>query len=124
MDGNFILSIFLGTCAAVSSIGNAVSYIYKAKKKIGEPDEMRNARIGECEKRLDNHDKKFDKIDSYLQNDNARIEDLENNLKAANAVQMTCLLALLKHAKNPNDTVEIDKATSTLEEYMIKRDSR
>jgi len=124
MDTNTILTVFLGICAVISAGGGAFSYLYKAKKKIAEPDELRDSRITNCEKRLDDNDQKIKDVYAFLKSDKRRIESLEGELKAANAVQMQCLLALLKHARNPADTTDVDSATRTLEQYMINRDAR
>ena len=122
MDINTALTVFLGLCAAITAIGSAATYIGKAKSKITEPDKKQDERIQKCEDRIRELDGQIGELREYLKNDKNKIEELENALKSANAIQLKCLLALLKNAKDPHDTADIDTATAALEKYMIERD--
>lgn len=119
MDINTVLTVFLGLCAAITAIGSAATYIGKAKNKITEPDKKQDERIQKCEDRIGELQGRIEKLREYLNNDKSKIEELEKALKRANAIQLQCLLALLKNAKDPHDTEDIDKATEALEKYMI-----
>lgn len=121
MDINTALTVFLGLCAAITAIGSAATYIGKAKNKITEPDKKQDERIQKCEDRIRELDGQIGKLREYLKDDKSKIEELEKALKSANAIQLQCLLALLKNAKDPHNTADIDKATAALESYMIER---
>ncbi len=122
MDINTALTVFLGLCAAITAIGSAATYIGKAKSKITEPDKKQDERIQKCEDRIRDLDGQIGELREYLKKDKNKIEELEKALKSANVIQLKCLLALLKNAKDPHDTADIDKATAALEQYMIERD--
>lgn len=106
MDTALILTI----CGVITAIGAAVVYIAKLFKTINQPYKENKERL--------------DKIDEHLDNDNKRINELYDMMKQiTQAFNMSIKndLVMLKHLESNNNTGEISKTISDLQEWLIDR---
>ena len=104
------VTLILGICGAITCISGALAVIVKAVTAAKQPNKTQDQRLDSIEKRLNAHDKLFEK-------DNCRIKTIEEG----NRVTLRALLALLSHAINGNNTDELKKAEADLSEYLIRR---
>jgi len=100
-------------CALITSIATIVNIITIVVTKLREPEKNQNDRINELENRLE-------KVERHLENDNKRLEELEED----NAVTHQALFALLSHAINGNDIDSLKDARKELETYLSKKNVR
>jgi hypothetical protein len=105
-----IVNCALSICAAIITIATAVKIVTDAIKKFKEPEMNQDSKISEIEKRLELHDE-------YLANDKAKIESIE----AGNKVTQQAILALLSHAINGDSKDQLEKAKTSLTDYLINR---
>src|SRR5574344_1455984 len=97
-------------CALITSIATIVNIITIMVTKLREPEETQNDRIDDLENRLN-------KVELHLENDNMRLEEIEED----NAVTHPALFALLSHAINGNDIDSLKGARKELEIYLSKK---
>ena len=71
----------------------------------------------EMEIRINSLEEKVDRLNTYLTNDNARIENLEEGGR----VLLKSLGALLSHGIDGNNVQEMKAAKEELNEYLIRR---
>lgn len=106
MDTALILTI----CGMITTVGAAVVYIAKLFKTINQPYKENKERL--------------DKIDEYLDKDNKRINELYDMMKqTTKAFNMSIKndLVILKHLESNNNTGEMRKTISDLQEWLIDR---
>lgn len=97
-------------CALITSIATIVNIITIVVTKLREPEKNQNDRISDLENRLD-------KVERHLENDNMRLEEIEED----NSVTHQALFALLSHAINGNDIDSLKNARKELETYLSKK---
>lgn len=106
MDTALILTI----CGMITAVGAAVVYIAKLFKTINQPYKENKERL--------------DKIDEYLNNDNQRIDGLYDMMKQTNEafnISIKNDLVILKHLESNNNTGEMRKTISDLQEWLIDK---
>ena len=96
-----ILSLILSSAAVFALIVQAI-------RKAREPGNTQNARIEKLEKKVERHDELF-------LNDLKRFE----NMEAGNRIMQKCMLSLLSHGIDGNDTDGMKAARTELQEYLI-----
>lgn len=105
-----VLALFLGLCAIVVTISNALNalggWINKAKRPEAEQDE-----------RLTNLEKRVDKLESSSTNDGERLKQIEES----NRITQRGMLALLKHSINGEEIESLKRAEKDLEEHLITK---
>lgn len=95
--------LFLAMCGSIATIAGAGAIIYSAYKAIRKPDDER--------------DKKLNRHQELLENDNKRLKELEES----NKIMMQSMLALMSHELDGNHKTELEKARNDLQEYLIKK---
>lgn len=105
-----LITIFLGFCVGITTVATAVTVIVKVIQKMRQPEKSQNERLDELEKEVKHFKDLFD-------NDNKRLNELEEG----NRVTQQALLALLSHSINGNDTDKLTKARDDLQAYLISR---
>lgn len=106
MDTALILTI----CGMITAVGAAVVYIAKLFKTINQPYKENKERL--------------DKIDEYLNKDNQRIDGLYDMMKQTNEafnISIKNDLVILKHLESNNNTGEMRKTITDLQEWLIDR---
>lgn len=75
------------------------------------------ATIKQLTKPISDFNKRVDKIEQHQENDNQRLNQLENDTKQI----LLSVNALLLHGSDNNHTGELKQRQSELSEYLIKR---
>lgn len=107
----------LAVCGLIIAVGGAGMYIKKVVDALRRPlDEVRN----------DIKDMKKDQItnERYFKNDADRLDEHDRILREIQEDQkrmMHAVVLLLSHAETGNNTGEIKKGRTALEEYLIER---
>ena len=107
---NDLITIFLGACGFVITVGGAVALIAKAVTSLRTPNKLQN-------ERLDKHEEWLKKHDVMLDNDNKRLKLLEDG----NRITQRALLELLKHGIDGNDVDGMRRVRDDLQQYLIDR---
>lgn len=107
-----VMEMILWVCGAIVSVSAAVAIIVKVVQKAKAPEKTQNERIDKLEKKVERFEQLFD-------NDNKRLQKLEEG----NRVTQQAILALLSHALNGNDVDSLQKAKAKLEDYLIGKES-
>lgn len=103
------LFAFVGTfCGLVVSISAAMGVLFKAIKKIKQPNTIQDSRIQALENRADATEKMLD-------NDNKRLTRLEDEGR----LTLRAVLALLKHGINGNDTQAMKDSMTDIEYFLV-----
>ena len=109
--------IVLAACGLIIAVGGAGMYIKKVVDALRRPlDEVRN----------DIKDMKKDQTtnERYFKNDADRLDEHDRILREIQEDQkrmMRAVVLLLSHAETGNNTGEIKKGRTELEEYLIER---
>lgn len=109
---NQVFELILWVCGAIVSVSAAIAVIVKVIQKAKAPEKTQNERIEKLEKKVERFEQLFD-------NDNKRLQKLEEG----NRVTQQAILALLSHALNGNDVDSLQKAKAKLEDYLIGKES-
>lgn len=96
--------------AVVKAVCEIIEKISNARAIVKAPNAEQN-------KRLDEHDRKFDEIDRKLANDLERFGDIEDG----NCVTQRAILALLGHGIDGNNIDQMQHAKDELQNYLINR---
>lgn len=103
-----LVAALLWICGTITAVSAAVTVIIKMVTKAKAPERRQNERIEALEK-------KMEKVNELLDNDNKRLRALEEG----NKMTMEALLALLGHAKDGNNVQQVEKVEKDLSEYLI-----
>ncbi len=105
-----IVTAMLAGCSAIVLCFNAVEKIAKAARAAKAPNDRQNARIEVLEEWRKHVDKK-------LNNDNERLESIEDGNRAT----ARALLALLDHGIDGNNVRQMQDAKEGLQNHLINR---
>lgn len=105
-----LLTLILGVCAAISCVGGALAWIVKGADKLKAPERRQDERLTDLEKRMARHDEMLD-------NDNKRLETIEEGTR----VTQRAILALLTHGIDGNEIETMKSAKDELTRYLIER---
>ena len=100
----------LAAFGAIVCIGGGVGYIVKFIHWIMHPNDIQN-------KKLKEHDEILKKHSEYLENDNTRITEMEEQ----DRLVMQALFALLSHGIDSNHTEEMKQAREQIQKYLISK---
>ena len=109
-DVEMIVTATLAGCSAIVLCSNAVEKIVKAVRAAKAPNDRQNARIETLEEWKEHVDRK-------LNNDNERLEIIENGNRAT----ARALLALLDHGIDGNNIKQMQDAKEGLQNHLINR---
>lgn len=103
-----VIGAILTVCTIVSTVGNAVEKIVKARKAVIAPELRQDDEINDIKERLD-------KVERKLENDKVQIADS----KECNHVLTKGMLALLEHGINGNNIEQMREAKNDVNTYLI-----
>lgn len=104
------MDILLYVCAAISTVGAAITVIYNTASKAKRPWDSLMSRMMAVEAKLAEHDRHF-------ASDLERIRAME----AENAEVLKALFALLSHAADGNSIQRCKDAKVDLQEFLSKK---
>lgn len=105
-----VIKVILWICAAITSVGAAVTVIVKAVTAAKAPTKQLEQRIGALEDKVDKHEE-------FFGNDKKRLDGIEEGSR----VTQRAILALLSHGIDGNDVAGLRAAKDELQQYLINR---
>lgn len=105
-----VVGAILAICGAITTIGNAVEKIVKARKAAKAPNDEQNARLDELERWRG-------EVDRMLSNDKKQLDEIHDGLRASYQAQ----LALLDHGIDGNNIKQMQDAKTVLQKHLINR---
>lgn len=104
------VEIILYICAAISTIGAAVSVISNMTAKVKEPYVEHTNRIVALETKIQEYDQ-------YFKVDKKRLDYIE----VQQSEMLKAMFALLSHATDNNDVERCRKAKNELQEFLVEK---
>lgn len=105
-----IIAAVLAVAGAISTLGGAANWLVKLVQVIKSPN-------AEQDKRLEMLEKHMEEVDSFLANDNKRLDGIDESTR----VTQRALLALLAHGIDGNHQKQMEEAKKELELHLIKK---
>lgn len=105
-----VIGAVLVLCGAITTVGNAVEKIAKARKAAKAPNDRQNERLDELEKWRT-------EVDRKLNSDKIQLDEIHNGLRASYQAQ----LALLDHGIDGNNIKQMQDAKEVLQQHLINR---
>lgn len=105
-----VIAALLAICSAITTIGNAIEKIVKARKAAMAPNNQQNARLDALEKWKE-------EVDQKLSNDKEQLDEIHDGLRASYQAQ----LALLDHGIDGNNIQQMQEAKTVLQKHLINR---
>lgn len=105
-----VIAAFLAICGAITTIGNAVERIVKARKAAKAPNDKQDARLDALEKWRE-------EVDRKLNSDKLQLDEIHDGLRASYQAQ----LALLDHGIDGNNIKQMQEAKTVLQKHLINR---
>lgn len=107
----------LTTIVVIVLLLGAYNTIMSAIKNHREEKKIKNSPLAELQKQVGEHTKMLD-------NDNKRIEDLDeriDNIKEQSTIMLKGVRALLSHEINGNSVQELGEGYKEINDYLIRR---
>ena len=105
-----LIATILAVAGAISTIGGAANWIVKMISAVKAPN-------AEQDKRLEKLEKHMEEVDTFLANDNKRLDGIDESTR----VTQRALLALLAHGIDGNHQSQMEDAKKELEFHLIKK---
>ena len=105
-----VIAAVLAVAGAISTLGGAANWLVKLVQAIKAPN-------AEQDKRLEKLEKHMKEVDSFLANDNKRLDGIDESTR----VTQRALLALLAHGIDGNHQTQMEEAKKELELHLIKK---
>ena len=105
-----IIAVILAVAGAISTLAGAANWLVKLIQAIKAPN-------AEQDKRLTDLEKHMKEVDSFLENDNTRLDNIDESTR----VTQRALLALLAHGIDGNHQTQMEEAKKELELHLIKK---
>lgn len=105
-----VIGAILVICGAITTIGNAVEKIAKARKVAKAPNDEQDRRLNALEKWKE-------EVDRKLTNDKEQLDEIHDGLRASYQAQ----LALLDHGIDGNNIQQMQDAKTVLQKHLINR---
>lgn len=105
-----IIAVILAVAGAISTLAGAANWLVKLIQAIKAPN-------AEQDKRLSDLEKHMEEVDTFLANDNKRLDNIDESTR----VTQRALLALLAHGIDGNHQSQMEDAKKELELHLIKK---
>ena len=100
----------LAVAGAISTLGGAANWLVKLVQVLKAPN-------AEQDKRLEILEKHMKEVDSFLETDKSRLDNIDESTR----VTQRALLALLAHGIDGNHQKQMEEAKQELELHLIKK---
>lgn len=104
------LDVLLAIAAGIVCIGGAVGVIEHVAERVS----MKSNRVA---KQVDDHERKLEKHAEHLDNDNKRLNDMEQS----NKLIMRGVMQLMTHEIDGNHVDQLEKVRDDMNQYLINR---
>lgn len=105
-----LIAVVLAVAGGISTIGGAANWIVKLVQVLKAPN-------AEQDKRLESLEKHMKEVDSFLETDKSRLDNIDESTR----VTQRALLALLAHGIDGNHQKQMEEAKEELEIHLIKK---
>jgi hypothetical protein len=105
-----LIAVVLAVAGGISTLGGAANWIVKLVQVLKAPN-------AEQDKRLEVLEKHMKEVDSFLETDKARLDNIDESTR----VTQRALLALLAHGIDGNHQKQMEEAKEELEIHLIKK---
>ena len=105
-----IIAAVLAVAGAISTLGGAANWLVKLVQVIKAPNAEQDKRLAKLEKHME-------EVDTFLANDNKRLDGIDESTR----VTQRALLALLAHGIDGNHQSQMEEAKKELELHLIKK---
>ena len=105
-----IIAVILAVAGGISTLAAAANWLVKLIQVIKAPN-------AEQDKRLSKLEKHMEEVDTFLANDKARLDSIDESTR----VTQRALLALLAHGIDGNHQKQMEEAKQELELHLIKK---
>ena len=105
-----IIAIVLAVAGAISTLAGAANWVVKLVQVIKAPNAEQDKRLADLEKHMK-------EVDTFLANDNQRLDNIDESTR----VTQRALLALLAHGIDGNHQTQMEEAKKELELHLIKK---
>ena len=110
MDWMKIIGAALAIAGAISTLAGAANWVIKFIQAIKAPNAEQDKRLAKLEKHME-------EVDTFLANDNQRLDGIDESTR----VTQRALLALLAHGIDGNHQNQMEEAKKELELHLIKK---
>ena len=104
-----LIAVVLAVAGGISTLGGAANWIVKLVQVLKAPN-------AEQDKRLEILEKHMKEVDSFLETDKSRLDNIDESTR----VTQRALLALLAHGIDGNHQKQMEEAKEELEIHLIK----
>ena len=105
-----LIAVVLAVAGGISTLGGAANWIVKLVQVLKAPN-------AEQDKRLEILEKHMKEVDSFLETDKSRLDNIDESTR----VTQRALLALLAHGIDGNHQKQMEEAKEELELHLIKK---
>lgn len=105
-----LIAVVLAVAGGISTLGGAANWIVKLVQVLKAPN-------AEQDKRLEVLEKHMKEVDSFLETDKSRLDNIDESTR----VTQRALLALLAHGIDGNHQKQMEEAKEELEIHLIKK---
>lgn len=105
-----LIAVVLAVAGGISTLGGAANWIVKLVQVLKAPN-------AEQDKRLEDLEKHMKEVDSFLETDKSRLDNIDESTR----VTQRALLALLAHGIDGNHQKQMEEAKEELEIHLIKK---
>ena len=105
-----LIAVVLAVAGGISTIGGAANWLVKLVQVLKAPN-------AEQDKRLEILEKHMKEVDSFLETDKSRLDNIDESTR----VTQRALLALLAHGIDGNHQKQMEEAKEELELHLIKK---
>lgn len=105
-----LIAVVLAVAGGISTLGGAANWLVKLVQVLKAPN-------AEQDKRLEILEKHMKEVDSFLETDKARLDNIDESTR----VTQRALLALLAHGIDGNHQKQMEEAKAELEIHLIKK---
>lgn len=105
-----LIAVVLAVAGGISTLGGAANWVVKLVQVLKAPN-------AEQDKRLEILEKHMQEVDSFLETDKSRLDNIDESTR----VTQRALLALLAHGIDGNHQKQMEEAKEELEIHLIKK---
>ncbi len=110
MNAMELIAVVLAVAGGISTLGGAANWLVKLVQVLKAPN-------AEQDKRLEILEKHMQEVDSFLETDKSRLDNIDESTR----VTQRALLALLAHGIDGNHQKQMEEAKEELEIHLIKK---
>ena len=105
-----LYNLIITVCVTITTVSAAIAVIVKVIQLLKRPEKSQNERLSALESRMEN-------VEKHLDNDNRRLNDIEECMKKL----MKSNLAILRYLVDSENKEELTKQIKDISDYLVER---